>query len=633
MHLYTHGSLRLSTLFLLCLFGMTSLNAQSYSKTWIYEYGKQHVQEKIRKDVETIIQSGQFPSMETLNPDPLTQTLTTRGDEGQINSSDEPESELHAAVNPTDTNNIIVSAMKWSTGPLGADLTFPVYYTHDFGQSWTESTFTGTEGLGPFSIVAGGGDPILTFDADGTAYLSWLLLSLNLNLSIDIRLFWATSTDGGANWELQNTPIDEGELSGLTDPNGRFVDKQWMVTDLNPESDNFNTTYVAYAEINFQDTSYNILVKSKAAGANSFTNTPLAITDGFEFPISQFTSIDVDSEGRVHVIFAAAESATDQLNIYHSVSTDGAVSFSEPVVISPFNIPCFPPDPSGDPCPNPILGIDETRVYPCPHLKIDKSGGPYDGSLYVAWTADGLTNSVTEGTDIYFSRSTDGGATWSPALILNNDTDPITDQFFSNLTVSESGVLGASWYDRRDDPNNVLTHYYMTYSLDGGATFAQDMACSSEPADFSQIGAGNQNFGVGEYTQIVSTPNHLIPVWADGRTNDGNIDLYIGFVPVTGNENVSVQEISPITSKLSVQSPSPNPTTAISTLTFKLKETSKVELRVVDARGKELGIFMEGTMGIGTYEADLDLSTYPSGTYFYVLETDFGVKTGKVVKK
>jgi hypothetical protein len=591
------------------------------------------VQEKIRKDVTSIIEQGHFPSFETAETEETSLQLYTRGNEGQINVSDEPESELHAAVNPTDTNNIIVSAMKWSPGPLGADLTFPVYYTHDFGQTWNESAFTGTEGIDPFSIVAGGGDPIFAFDADGTAYLSWLLLTLNLDLSIDIRLFWATSTDGGANWELQNTYIDEGELSGLTNPTGRFVDKQWMATDLNSESDFFNNIYVAYAEINFQDTSYNILVKTKAAGANSFTNTPLAITDGFGFPISQFTSIDVDSEGGVHVIFAAAEPVSGQLNLYHSTSTDGAISFSEPQIISPFNIPCFPPDPSGDPCADPILGIDDARVYPCPHLKIDKSGGPYDGSLYVAWTADGLTNSITEGTDIYFSHSTDGGATWSPAIILNNDTDPVTDQFFSNLTVSESGVLGLSWYDRRDDPNNVFTHYYMTYSLDGGATFVQDMACSSEASDFSQIGAGNMEFGIGEYTQIVSTPNYLIPVWADGRTNDGNIDLYIGFVPATGNENVSVQEISPITSQLSFQSLSPNPTVGIATLDFQLKETSKIELRLVDAQGKPLEQIMKGTLDAGNYGIDLNLSNYTSGIYFYVLETDFGVKTGKVVKK
>jgi len=71
--------------------------------------------------------------------------IESRTDDDQaIDFTAEAESELHAAVNPADTNNIIISAMRQDPNSFLAPLQFPTYYTKDFGATWQLSEFDGT---------------------------------------------------------------------------------------------------------------------------------------------------------------------------------------------------------------------------------------------------------------------------------------------------------------------------------------------------------------------------------------------------------------------------------------------------------------------------------------------------------
>jgi hypothetical protein len=68
-----------------------------------------------------------------------------------------PDSEFHVAINPMDSNNIIIATMHGgSTGDM------KVYYTLDQGASWQTSPFTGVH-----PGYQGAGDPVLDFDAFG----------------------------------------------------------------------------------------------------------------------------------------------------------------------------------------------------------------------------------------------------------------------------------------------------------------------------------------------------------------------------------------------------------------------------------------------------------------------------------
>ncbi|HMQ48799.1 MAG TPA: T9SS type A sorting domain-containing protein [Saprospiraceae bacterium] len=598
--------------------------AQTTEKAWLYDQAKSLLQKKLKTSPEAMAhlevlfqENGSTPAESAL--------IGLRNDEFNLSVSEEPESEIHAAVNPTDTNNIIVAAMKLDATQLLNSLSFPIYYTKNFGQTWQLSNYDGVSDLPAFSFVLGGGDPVIAFDNTGKAYLSWLTFTFNINLTVTISINWATSIDGGANWVKQPNPIDAGSVIDLSNPDSRFVDKQWMATDLS-ESIYQNNLYTAYVEINLSDTTYNILVKTKTANGSDFGNAVQVSPPNLL--IAQFASIDVDSEGKVHVIFAGADSPSAPWSLYHSVSGDGGQSFSTPVEIASMHLPCYPPG-FGGPCD--VVGIDSARVYPCPHIVVDKSGGAYNGNLYVAWTADGFQTELSSGLDIYFSKSENGGQTWSTPQVLNDDNNPATEQYYSSLSVNQNGVLVLSWYDRREDNANQDTKYYMTYSLDGGENFEPNFPLSTQSADFGLIGGANGNFGIGEYTQVVTTSGYAIPFWADGRDNNGNIDVFTSFIPIEGGAPVSIPEITTINPAFAIQQLHPNPAVNRTQLLFKLTKPAEVRLSLWHADGQLIKSHDYGLFPAGQHAIGYDLSAFPSGSYWIKIDTDFGFASRKLV--
>ena len=72
-------------------------------------------------------------------------------------------------------------------------------------------------------------------------------------------------------------------------------------------------------------------------------------------------------------------------------------------------------------------------------------------------------------------RSTNGGATWSAPLRVNDDPGD-NDQFFSDLAVNSHGEIMAIWYDKRRDPDNVAMTVFSAVSTDGGVSFGPNIA-------------------------------------------------------------------------------------------------------------------------------------------------------------
>jgi hypothetical protein len=612
-----------ATAILLCAC-CTALPGQVFQKEKVYEQARGVFDRKINRNVSWL------PYLDSLRELPRTPrhslgSVTPRDGDGNENLSKSPEaeSELHAAINPIDSNNIIVSAMRWSEGLLGGDLSFPVYYTHDFGATWQRSDFDGTNDFSLLTLLFGGGDPVIAFDADGVAYLSYLTVTLELlALEFKISLRWAVSRDGGATWTAQPQAIDEGRIIDLDNPRSRFVDKEWMAADLSAASPYRNNLYVAYAEIDLSDTSYQILVKRKDAGKETFEPETARLAPA-ELVFVQFASIDIDRQGRVHVLFAGARADDEVASLYHCRSDNGGKTFSSPLRIAPASLPCFPPG-STEYCP--VVGIDPNRVYHCPHLRVDASGGPHDGYLYAVWTADGLDIPETLGLDIYFSRSIDGGLTWSAPIVLNDDENPAIHQFFPSIFVNDQGLLIAAWYDRREDPANVFTQFYMTYSNDGGASFAPSFAASTEASDFSQIGSLNADFGVGEYTQIVASDHYALPFWPDGRTNDGNIEIYWAKIQLGEALSTDVAPLGAARPAFSLSHPFPNPARGETRMTLYLERSATLALSLIDARGRVARQQALGLLPPGEHLLVLPVEGLAPGVYWAKVETPYGVR-------
>lgn len=589
------------------------------------------IQHKLRTDLPAYLQfqhehQHQQHIYEALDND----VINFRSDEMTVNDTEEAESELHAAVNPLDTNNLIVAAMRSNPNNFAGPLTFPIYYTTDFGASWQVSEF---DGIDDGEFVVGGGDPIIVFDSQGVAYLCWLTLSADFSLAGEIALRFARSDDGGATWtELE--PVDSGEITNiLSGEADRFVDKEWLAVD-DSESPFRDNIYAAYLDLrpdssanNPQGALLDIILKTKPATQPNF-NTESVVVNTSQYQIIQYASIDVDRRGAVHVTFAGTLDGANW-GLYHTRSEDAGATFSPETKISDIHLPRLSAD---EPQSN-VVGIDTNRLYFCPHMIIDNSTGAGGGNIYAVWTANGQKNKDTEGLDIYFSKSEDGGLNWKSATILNDNPEPITHQFYPSIDVNSEGTLVVSWYDRREDANNIATHYYMTWSKDGGETFQRNFAVSTQPSDFSSIGANNANFGIGEYTQIITTPNYAIPFWSDGRTNDGNIDLFAAFVPIgTGGEVVGFAEVGTLNAGFSLDI-TPNPTSDKALITIDLAERESVLIELYNTTGQLVKVIKNTEYLVGVEQIAFTVHDLATGTYLVRAKTDRGFKVKRLVVK
>ena len=77
----------------------------------------------------------------------------------------------------------------------------------------------------------------------------------------------------------------------------------------------------------------------------------------------------------------------------------------------------------------------------------------------------------------------------------------------------------------------------------------------------------------------------------------------------------------------------PIPAEDFLTLNYNLLKPSQVQIRILDVSGRELNNVFSGYQSVGTNNFVVPVSDLPFGTYFYQIQTEFGVSTGKFIKK
>jgi len=133
-----------------------------------------------------------------------------------------------------------------------------------------------------------------------------------------------------------------------------------------------------------------------------------------------------------------------------------------------------------------------------PRLAVDHSDGPFRDRIYATW--EDLASGRSQ---VYLSFSADKGATWSRPRVINDDAprqigDLIKgpDDIHGLVAVNKQGVVGVSWYDRREEPANLGWTVRFRASLDGGETFLPSVKVSDTDYDPSR--------------------NNLVPLFPDG---------------------------------------------------------------------------------------------------------------------
>lgn len=154
-----------------------------------------------------------------------------------------------------------------------------------------------------------------------------------------------------------------------------------------------------------------------------------------------------------------------------------------------------------------------------PTFQWSPAGGP-SGSLHVVWedTRDGAPLGVK---DIYYSRSVDAGATFTPPRrVTDDDPQKQLSQFNPNLSIAPNGRLDAVWWDFRDGAGLYANDVYYSYSYDNGDTWSPNFRVTDRSID-RKVGTWSNNFDYRAPPAVASLDERALIAWDDTRLSEG----------------------------------------------------------------------------------------------------------------
>ncbi len=410
----------------------------------------------------------------------------------QINVRDESD----VRVNFRNTSQIIGASNNVASGPQAQ------FYSTDGGLTWGQ-TFLPLLGADVFH-----GDPAVDWTSDGTAWSTTLGITLS-PLNIEVRGY--KSTDHGATWTFDTTVS-----SGQTD-----TDKEMMWVDHSDTSTYKDNIYVLWSH------GGGIWMNRRtSSGWASLLQLNGSETTGQ----SQGADVKTNSAGDVFAFWPSGGNH----RLLVAKSTNGGASFGAPVILGTTYA-------ANEVTQSAQPGIPAQNVR---KVIVNLSAGAYrSGSknlVYATWMdltgASGCTTSANAPgssttsnckTRVWFSRSTDGGATWA-APVMINDQASRNDQFNPHLAVDETnGLLALTYYDTVNDlTNRVKTDIFYQSSYDDGVTWSSPFKVTTAPTDESGAPTTANNIQYGEYNGLSGYAGRFFPTWTDRRSNSGNEEIW-----------------------------------------------------------------------------------------------------------
>ena len=171
-------------------------------------------------------------------------------------------------------------------------------------------------------------------------------------------------------------------------------------------------------------------------------------------------------------------------------------------------------------------GINGVGLCGQTFLVIDRSGTGTNNNIYML--ASVQPTGATNGTDVMFARSTNGGQTFSTPKRINDD--PINHSkwhWLGTLSVAPNGRIDSVWLDTRNAANNTDSQLFYSYSTDAGVTWSPNVSVSNSFNPF--LGYPNQN-KIGDYITIVSDNTGADVAYAATFNNEEDV-YYVRLAP------------------------------------------------------------------------------------------------------
>jgi len=371
------------------------------------------------------------PQSRTINPP---QIVVDRNVRVSVDRSAEYHGELWACADPADARQLLLTSMIYDHAH-GEDHSV-VYASHDGGSTWTAALETGPSQ-----------DPACAFGPDGVAFFS------HLNIAADtIETF--RSYDSGHHWSPPAVTA--------------AVDREYITADTSSGANRGRIYLYAHDTRDPAVRGREFALWTSRDGGRTFDSRVMppppvvAAIPGNAVVLSDGTFVEVSN---VTLPGGNSEKTGGSRIVGAFFSRDGGAHVVGPHTVS-IQVP-----PATE-------AKGSATVTSLPFVAVDISTGPRRDRLYVVW-ADGRSGR----SQILLSYSSDKGNTWSTPKAVDDvasgsERSSGPDSSMPAVAVNKDGIVGVSWYDRREAVDNRAWRSRISISIDGGDTFVPSVAVS-----------------------------------------------------------------------------------------------------------------------------------------------------------
>jgi hypothetical protein len=443
-----------------------------------------------------------------------------------------PHNETTIAVNPTNSLNRIGSVNDYqlflsSGGRVNETIYSRAHVTFDGGKTWTTYPIA-------FHGYIATGDPAVSFDAHGTAYLATLgfVFSQGVSGGNTPDILVAHSTDGGKTW---STPVRVAHGTGTFTSPGIFNDKDYLTAWGNG---NAIVTWTVFNDgkggITINNPIFDAMThdggKTWTTGTEISGSAPFCIgaQGGTACDQDQFSVPTVARDGSIYVAFESLANATTGRDQYLVVKVDPTTGqrVAGPYLVAGLidGITDYPIDAEG----RQTYQDSQFRTNSAGNITADPANASH---LAVVWSdmrnstlpAPSDPYQAKTNSDIVVSQSFNGGVTWSAPTVLQASGD----QFMPWGAYDASGLLRIGYFDRSYDPANHKFGYTLANETSAGSLSFSSIQVTTALSDpthndrwFSRItvnsGFTHPSSFIGDYSGIAATSS-AVTLWTDMR--------------------------------------------------------------------------------------------------------------------
>jgi BNR/Asp-box repeat len=363
--------------------------------------------------------------------------------------------EVWLAIDPNDPRRQLAASMVYGVSRPSQSYT-AVYTSHDGGKSWKKTLDTSQRG----GMSA---DPACAFGPDGTAVYA---VAVCEEFAVSCQLVSYASRDGGLTWGPQvkvpaGMRVDRPSVA-IDNTGGKQRGRVYLLSQTFPRGLDDERVRAAITLHRSDDGGASFgqpaLKFASASDPVFHPGNSVVLEDGKLLSIyREFTRIPApDGKGRTFKDTPGEPNSAIKV----VTSEDGGSTISPATTVAESTL-SWPP----------------YTVSTFPHIAVDRLSKHFKGRLYTVWP-----DNASGRTRIMFSRSTDGGKKWSPPTAVD-DGEPSAaggpDNYLPTVAVNPRGIIGVSWYDRRESAENLGWHLRFAASADGGDTFGPSVRVSS----------------------------------------------------------------------------------------------------------------------------------------------------------